>query len=227
MEVSSIMKSILIVEDDPIIQDTLKFALKDAGYAVDLAVTLVEERKLTATNSYDLVLQDLNLPDGVAFDQIRELKAREPSLPIVIITSNADEESAVRGLSLGVEDYLRKPFGRRELLLRIKKYLGERLGRVEVGDLVANRDRRIITFRGAEVPVTSHQFEILALLMEKAEEVVSRERILGSVDPEARMLDRTLNSHLSHIRSRLESAGATAIEIVPVYGRGYRLTKRK
>ncbi len=220
------MKKILLVEDDPVIQNTLRTAFVEAGFGVTCVKSVGEGRSKLKEAEYDLFLFDINLPDGTSFELSREAHAFYPGVPLVFITANGDEESAVRGLSLGASDFIRKPFGRRELLLRLRRLLGERAGQHEVGELRLNMDTRKVSFKGTELALTPREFHLLSILMQNFGEAVSRDKLLGQVDKDGNMGEQTLNSHLSRVRTKLQTAGASDLQIQPVYGLGYRLEKK-
>lgn len=220
------MKKILLVEDDPVIQSTLRTAFTEAGYGIICVKSVAEGKSKLKSEDYDLFLFDINLPDGTSFDLSREAHSLYPGVPLVFITANVDEESAVRGLSLGASDFIRKPFGRRELLLRLRRLLGERAGQHEIGELKLNLDTRKVSVRGKELALTPREFHLLSILMQNFGEAVSREKLLGQVDREGNMGEQTLNSHLSRVRTKLQTAGVADLQIQPVYGLGYRLEKK-
>lgn len=220
------MKKILIVEDDPAIGNALSSDLADDGYGVTWVGTLKAARQSARNLNFDLLLLDLNLPDGLGFEFCKEYRAESPQIPIIIITAKTDEDTAVKGLSLGATDFIRKPFGRRELTLRIKKSLGSRSGQLELGKLSLNLDQRLVLFENNPLPLTPIEFKILAALLKSGKDVTRREYLLGHVDEEGEMLDVTLRTHLSRLRKKMKDAGVTDIKIVHVYGTGYRLERK-
>lgn len=218
-------RAVLLLEDDPVIRQTLRDALTDEGYQVTVATTIAEARKRAAGASFDLALLDLNLPDGLSFDFCRDLKLEYPSLPVIFVTASVEEASAVRGLSLGATDYVRKPFGRQELLIKVKQLLKVRQGTIGNASLQIDLDRRIARAGEQEIHFSPMEFKILAALMENPGEAVNRDRLLTIVDKDGELGPDALTPHLSRIRGKLKKAGVTELRIVPVHGFGYRLTK--
>ena len=218
-------RGILLLEDDPIIGATLRDCLGESGYKVQWSKNLQQAYEAVRTGSFDLCLLDLNLPDGVSYDFCREIRAENPSLPIIFLTANVNEESAVKGLSVGATDFLRKPIGRRELLLRIKRCLANKSGKIVLGALSLDIDNRIARLGEEVIPFTQSEFRLLVLLAEKKGELVSRETLMRGIDSEGDISDAALSNHLGGIRTKLKKAGDKSLSIVSVYGEGYRLVQ--
>lgn len=220
------MKRILLVEDDPLIQRSLTLTLKAEGYATIAAPDLTSARTELKAATPNLCLLDVELPDGSGIDFCAELRVHHPSLPVLILTARLDEESAVQGLSAGANDYIRKPFGKKELVARIRRWLGEKVADAKAlrcGPMVLDFDRRTVTVEGKGIDLNRREFEILSVLAQRPGEVVSRQYMLSLIDCEAEIFERTIDSHLSKIRAKLRKAGVPALQINSVYGVGYRL----
>lgn len=214
------MKRILLLEDDPLIGETIRRDLEEEGYRVTWVRTVAEARGRRACD-FDLLLLDVTLPDGNSFDVCRRAREEAPAVPVLFITARTDEESAIRGLSLGAADYLRKPFGRRELLLRLSRFLKERSGTLEFGELVVRQDQHRVYRGEEELSLTPREYALLVALMRRGGEAVSREALVSALGDEVLIEDKTLNSYLSRLRTKLR--GGARIEAVP--GLGYRLEK--
>ena len=222
------MIQILLVEDDPGLARGLQINLELEGYQFFRASNLKEARVLNAQHSVHLVILDLGLPDGHGFDFLRELRESGSRLPVIILTAQTDEESVVEGLQLGANDYMRKPFGHRELLARIKAVLREpqrRERQVRYDDLLILIDQRNVRFAEETIELNRREFDVLLYLVEKAENIVTRDALLQLFDKDGEIFDRTIDSHVSHLRSKLKKAGVQSIKISSVYGLGYRLEK--
>jgi len=202
---------VLVVEDDEEIADVLRRSLRAEGYEVQGAVDGVEALDLAAGYMPDLVVLDLGLPrlDGV--EVCRRLRA-EGDVPILILTARAETEDRVSGLDSGADDYLVKPFERRELLARIRALLRRRPPRgaasMQVADLTLNPDTREVRRGEREVELTNREFELLEHLMRNERLVVSRERLLDEVwgyDPMA--ATNTVDVFISNLRRKLEAGG--------------------
>lgn len=222
------MSRILLVEDDPALGKGVKLNLELEGYKVHWARDLKSADEANHTEQFDLVLLDQGLPDGNGLDFCIKLRESGSRLPIVFLTAKTDEDSVVAGLRAGANDYVRKPFGNKELVARIRTALREpstRETQVRFGPLLILKEMRRAMIGNNEIPLNRREFEILMYLADHGDAVVTREQILNYLDIGGEILDRTLDSHLSHIRSKLRAANVTSIRIASVYGVGYRLEK--
>ena len=220
------MIQLLMVEDDPSLGTGIKMNLEYEGYGVTWARDLRSAQKLFAETKFDLVILDLGLPDGNGITFCRALRDQGERLPIIILTAQTDEESVVAGLMAGANDYMRKPFGNRELLARIITVLREpkvREDELRFEELVVSRSQRKVTYNQTEIDLSRREFDLLSILVEHGDSVVSRERLLDMLDRDGEILDRTMDSHFSHIRSKFRKAGVNTLQIGSVYGVGYRL----
>ncbi|HWM63009.1 MAG TPA: response regulator transcription factor [Solirubrobacterales bacterium] len=202
---------VLVVEDDEEIAEVLRRSLRTEGYDVRTAADGVEALDTAAGFTPDLVVLDLGLPrlDGV--EVCRRLRA-EGDVPILMLTARAETEDRVEGLDSGADDYLVKPFERRELLARIRALLRRHPPRgaasLQVADLTLNPATREVKRGGREIELTNREFELLEHLMRNERLVVSRERLLGEVwgyDPMA--ATNTIDVFISNLRRKLEAEG--------------------
>ncbi|HEX8959491.1 MAG TPA: response regulator transcription factor [Solirubrobacterales bacterium] len=202
---------VLVVEDDEDIADVLRRSLRNEGYEVRTSADGVEALDVAAGFVPDLVVLDLGLPrlDGV--EVCRRLRA-DSDVPILMLTARAETEDRVGGLDSGADDYLVKPFERRELLARIRALLRRRPPRgsasLSVGDLSLNPDTREVRRNSREVELTNREFELLEYLMRNERLVISRERLLDEVwgyDPMA--ATNTIDVFISNLRRKLEAGG--------------------
>ncbi len=122
------MTEILAIEDDWTVRTVLEHTLRSAGYDIDLVPGISDARELLAEGHYDLVLLDLNLPDGSGLDLLRDIR-KDLGVPVLVLSGLRQEEVVVRGLELGADDYVTKPFSPPELLARVGRCLGQRTGR--------------------------------------------------------------------------------------------------
>lgn len=224
------MKRLLLVEDDPLIARTLKLGLHYRDFEVTTSETLADGRREFARAPFDIVILDVNLPDGDGYSLCRELRAQHADLPIIMLTARVDETSAVKGIDSGADDYVRKPFGLEELTARLNRLVNRR-GRAEENaafqSIRISPRQRQAWVKETEVSLGRREFDILLLLVRRQGEVVTREEILNAVDADAEVYDRTIDSHLSHLRRKLRDAGLNDTQITPVYGVGYRLEAKK
>ncbi len=222
------MSEILLVEDDPVLGRGLSVNLELEGYRVHWATSLRQARELNQKQSLDLVLLDLSLPDGSGLILLKELREKGSRIPVLILTARTDEDSAVEGLQLGANDYIRKPFGDRELLQRIRTALREPVARsaqLRYADLLMLIDERKVFNGKTELELSPREFNILLVLMQNADKVLNRETLVQAVDPNADIYDRSIDSNISHLRARLRQAAVRSVQIRSVYGVGYRLEK--
>lgn len=202
---------VLVVEDDEAIADVLRRSLRAEGHEVRSAGDGVEALKEAEQFAPDLVVLDLGLPrlDGV--EVCRRLR-EAGDVPILILTARTETDDRVSGLDSGADDYLVKPFERRELLARIRALLRRRPPRgsasLVVGDLALNPDSREVRRGDREIELTKREFELLEYLAENKRLVVSRERLLEEVwgyDPTDDT--NTIDVFISNLRRKLEAAG--------------------
>ena len=200
---------VLVVEDDADIADVLRRSLRNEGYEVRTSADGVEALDVAAGFFPDLVVLDLGLPrlDGV--EVCRRLR-EDGDVPILMLTARAETEDRVTGLDSGADDYLVKPFERKELLARIRALLRRRPPRgtasLEVSDLKLNPDTREVRRGEREIELTNREFELLEFLMHNERLVVSRERLLDEVwgyDPMA--ATNTIDVFISNLRRKLEA----------------------
>lgn len=220
------MIEILLVEDDPILGRGLMLNLEHEGYKLHWAPSLKSARIANQKEKFSLIILDVGLPDGSGFELLREIRQKKSRIPILILTAKTDTDSIVEGLQLGANDYVKKPFNDRELLARIKTALREpqlRTEQVRYSDLLVLVDQRQVLFGEKLIELSPREFDLLLYFLQHAESVVTREMLLDTFDKNGDLLDRSIDSNISHLRSRLRKAGVTSIQISSVYGVGYRL----
>ncbi|MCW7539190.1 response regulator transcription factor [Aquabacterium sp. A7-Y] len=218
--------SVLLVEDDPMIAKTLVMSLRYDGFAVTVASTLQEGLQQLAAHTFELLLLDLGLPDGCGLDLCREVRRRDPDLPILVLTARTAEADAVASIEGGADDYVRKPYGQQELAARMRRLIGRRPSRTRqracFGDIEMDLPRHALFVQERALHLGKREYLILQLLVRAGGDVVTREQILDALECDRAIYDRTIDSHLSHLRRKLRDAG-TAVRIAAVYGVGYRL----
>lgn len=230
------MHTILVVEDEPVLLETLEYNLKREGYRV---LTVASGRSAVETfrrERPDLVILDVMLPDIDGFEVCRILR-RESTVPILMLTARSDEVDKVVGLEVGADDYVTKPFSMRELLARVKALLrrermlreelaAERAGgreRLVFGDLVIDDASRTVYLRGEPVPLKPKEYDLLLFLARHRGMVLSRELILERVwGWDFVGGSRTVDVHIRWLREKLEEDPANPTRIVTVRGVGYR-----
>ena len=221
------MSKILLVEDDPQISKSLKINLSLNGFHVSLASSVHEALNQLSENSFHLILMDIGLPDGNGLDLCKTVRETDQDTPILFLSARTDEATVVRGITLGADDYIRKPFGTEELKTRMNKIL-RRLPSsrfISFGDLKIEMDKRMVTIKDKVLSLGRKELEILMVLAKRAGDVVTREAILNSVQ-ENEIFDRTIDSHMSHLRKKIRDVAGDALQINSIYGVGYRLEWR-
>jgi len=223
--------TILLVDDEDSIQTLLTYPLERDGYAVVQARDGEEALRRFGEQQVDLVVLDIMLPKVDGLEVCRRLRA-ESTVPIIMLTARDDELDKVLGLELGADDYITKPFSIREFRSRIRALLrrastphlpGRRDEVIDRTDVRIDLPRRIAEVRGAAVPLTFVEFELLTLLASDPGVVFSRrqllERIRGSADYRE---PRTIDVHVRHLREKIERDPHQPELILTVRGAGYR-----
>jgi two-component system, OmpR family, catabolic regulation response regulator CreB len=226
----SVELTILVVEDEASIAETIVYALKTEGLDPQWKTTGREALKLLAETSVALVVLDLGLPDMSGFDVCREIR-RTNNVPIIFLTARAGEIDRVVGLELGADDYIAKPFSPRELTARIRAIL-RRVPVTAPAPAGATRDsswehdaeRCRITYRGKPLDLTRNEYRLLAALVAAPGRVFNRDQLMAAAwdDPGAAM-DRTVDAHVKSLRAKLRDVDPEADPIVTHRGLGYSL----
>ncbi|GAA0801377.1 response regulator [Spirilliplanes yamanashiensis] len=218
---------LLVVEDEEDLAGALRVGLVRAGYAVDVAPGAAEAEELLTVNAYDLMLLDVNLPDGDGFTLCRALRDGAIDAPgdvrVLMLTARGGLTDRVRGLDEGADDYLVKPFALEELLARIRALLRRDTGGgsavLTVGDLSLDAARHEASLAGRPLPLTRKEFGVLEYLMTRPGHVVPAEELLEHVwDANADPFTQTVRVTVGTLRRKLGGA-----RIETVVGRGYRL----
>lgn len=230
---------ILVVEDEPTLQETLAYNLEKQGYRVETAgdgrTALETARRLKP----DLIVLDIMLPTLDGIEVCKALRRESFTSPILMLTARDEEIDRVVGLEIGADDYLTKPFSMRELLARIKAQLRrtqvvrEELDKLKTtapaqdtlifGNLSINRTRREVTLDGTVIPLKPQEYELLLFFAEHRGQMLSREFILERVWGWDYIGDsRTVDVHVRWLRQKIEADPANPTRIVTVRGGGYR-----
>jgi len=223
------MSTILLVEDDPILGRGLAINLEAEGYKVNWVSGLLAAFEANQKSKLDLIIIDLGLPDGSGLDLIKDIRDKGSRIPVIILTAKTDEDTVVEGLQCGANDYVRKPFGNKELLARIKTVLREpqrREHQARYSDLLVLIDKRRIMYGEDELELDPREFDILNYFIQHAESVITREALIAAINRDGEIFDRTIDSHVSHVRRRLRESGVKTVQISSVYGVGYRMEKK-
>jgi DNA-binding response OmpR family regulator len=219
---------ILIVDDDRELRDLIGYVLRSAGYPVVEAVDGPEALRQHEAEAPDLVILDVNMPGIVGFEVCRRIRARSDT-PVMMLTVRGEEADQVRGLDLGADDYLAKPFSPRTLLARVRALLrrggSERPAPLGAGALVLDPDLQTVSIGGATpVRLTNLEFRLLQLMVAAPNRTVPPERLLRHVWGDRATGDRQLLKQLVHrVRVKVESDPSDPRYLKTVSGVGYRL----
>ncbi|MCM2348999.1 MAG: response regulator transcription factor [Bacteriovoracaceae bacterium] len=220
------MPKILIIEDDMQITKILKLNLRLSGFESENATTISEAWNKINTEHFDLLLMDIGLPDGSGLDLCQKVRESGNEVPIVFLSARTDEATVVKGIKNGADDYLRKPFGLEELKARLNKFvkrIAPNMQTINFGELSIDPSKRIVTLMGEMISLGRKELDILILLARKSGDIVTRENILNSLYDNADLYDRTVDSHMSHLRKKIRDIAGQSLQISSVYGLGYRL----
>ncbi len=226
------MTTVLLVDDEPAITESLAYALERQGFAAKTARTLAEADAALEEGGVDLVILDLMLPDGNGMDWLRLLRQRDER-PVIILSSHDDAVDHIVGLELGADDYVNKPFSPREVVARVRAVLrrsGAEAGphaSVEEERLRVDEGRRQAWAAGTPINLSRIEFDLLATLVRSPGRVFERDTLLDRVwGPDVNVTERTVDVHVKTLRKKLTGAGLPAETIETVRGVGYRLAER-
>jgi DNA-binding response OmpR family regulator len=213
---------ILIAEDEAQIVSFLEKGLRAAGYATATVSDGISALVKALSGEFDLLILDIGLPGKDGFEVLRDLRARDRDLPVVILTARNKARDAVAGLDLGADDYIRKPFPFDELLARVRARLrddrGPEVTSIRAGDVVLDLLTRTVEVDGRSIELTSREFALAELFLKHPGQVFSREQILSRVwgydyDPRSNVVD----VYVGHLRRKLGKD-----RILSIRGMGYR-----
>ncbi len=221
------MERVLIVDDDPDIQRLVSYNLTQAGFEVVTAETGRKALESVQKHPPDLIILDLMLPDVDGMEVCRTLRQHENSrrIPIVMLTARGEEIDRVIGFELGADDYVRKPFSPRELVLRVKSIFrrmkDERSDMLRVGDIQLYPERRQCFVGANPVVLTAKEFDLLQELMRAHGNVLTRDVLMDKVwGYHGEATSRTLDTHVRRLREKLGNQGS---HVETVRGVGYRM----
>ncbi len=222
------MASVVVVEDDPAIRDSLRQALRDHGHALATSETGLDALELVVRTEPDVVLLDLGLPDIDGLQVLSMLRGVS-QVPIIVITARDDDPTIVSALDAGADDYVVKPFGVDHVAARIRAVLRRGVSQegepsLSVGGLEIDPRQRTVTVDGTPVDLTRKEFDLLVALAARHGDVVSKRILLAEVWQQAYGgSDRTVDVHLSWLRRKLGETAAEPRYLHTVRGVGIRL----
>lgn len=222
--------NILVVDDEQSILDIIQAYLTADGHTVYLAVDGKEAFEQFDQASIDFIILDIMLPDFSGWEICE--KIRESSdVPIILLTARSNETDVLKGLKLGADDYIKKPFSPKELVARIetvnrrvkKDIEGDSKWVFAEGDLVIYPESLEVTVKGTNVFLTHTEFELLRMMSAEPRHVFSRDQLLENIKGlEATAMDRVIDSHIKNLRAKIEDNPKKPVYIETVHGTGYR-----
>jgi DNA-binding response OmpR family regulator len=226
---------VLMIDDDSRLSGMVRDYLQAGGFQVSIAGDLAKGRAMLQREGYDALVLDLMLPDGDGLDLTRELRAdaRLRSMPLLMLTARGEPMDRIVGLELGADDYLPKPFEPRELLARLRALLRRALPAAEdqtlrFGRLEIDPGARQVRIDGDIRELTSYQFDILMVLAQSPGRVLSRDQIMDALKGHPmEAFDRSIDVHVSRIRSVIEDEPKTPRRILTVRGAGYVFARKQ
>jgi len=230
-------KKILVVDDDPHIREVISFALEKANMSVSLANDGKQALESHLKSPCDLIVLDINMPEMDGLECCREIR-KTSEVPILFLSSRDDEIDRILGLEIGGDDYVTKPFSPRELVARINVILkrvkanihasvDSELIKLTLGKLVLDTEEHAIWWDEKAVSLTATEFAMLEQMLKQPKRVFSRDVIMdGAYQNNVYVSDRTIDSHIRHIRQKFNDVGCEAI-IETQHGVGYKLSSCK
>jgi two-component system response regulator RegX3 len=225
------MTRVLVVEDEQSLREPLVYLLKKEGFETVEAADGSQAIEHFEKGNIDLVLLDLMLP-GISGNEVCRIIRQTSQVPIIMLTAKDSEIDKVVGLEIGADDYVTKPYSTRELLARMKAVLrrhtdavpvSDTHGVIEVGSVRMDVDRHIVEVHGERVSMPLKEFELLELLLENANRVLTRGQIIDRVWGSNYFGDtKTLDVHIKRIRSKIEDDPARPVHLLTVRGLGYK-----
>ena len=228
------MKKILLIEDNNTIVMGLKYLLEKEGFLFKAARKVEESLNILEKEEFDLILLDINLPDGDGFNICKNIKNKK-DIPIIFLTARDDEKDIVKGFDIGADDYITKPFRNRELISRINNILrrfektikSEKENIIKIDEIEINTDSAKVTKNGQEIVLTSLEYKILVLLFSNPNVLISRQQILDRIwDVAGNFVnDNTLTVYIKRIREKIDDKEGKIIKTVR--GLGYIIEENK
>ncbi len=223
------MAKILVIEDDPLIRETLEYSLKGAGFSVATAENGIQGLDAVKEGNPDLILLDLLLPEMDGFEVGKRVREFDENVPIIMITALEGQRNKLKGFSVGADDYITKPFSIEELVARINANLKRTLKKankpstIEIGDLRLDLTKHTVEVNGKEIRLRLKEFQLLTVLASEPGVLFTRqdlaERVWGY---EFYASSRTIDVHIRRIRTHIEEHSKFSY-IHTVHGLGYKL----
>ena len=218
---------ILIAEDDPVLADGLSRSLRAAGYAVDIVTEGEQTDSALVAQSFDLLILDLGLPRLSGLEVLRRLRTRGAKMPVLILTAADSVDSRVRGLDLGADDYMAKPFALSELEARVRaltrRALGANQSMIRHGPLALDLAGHVASLNGQPLDLSAREMGLLGILLQRAGRVVSKEQLVDHLcEWGEEVSNNAIEVYVHRLRKKLEAGD---IRIATIRGLGYCLER--
>lgn len=217
----------MVVDDEVAIRDLIKEVLQLAGFEVSTCEDGLTALNLIRREKFDLIILDVNLPKLDGFALLQKVRESAPAQPIILISARTDKEDVTHGLRLGADDYIRKPFGIEELVLRVENRLRRERSAVELisGPIGLNESQHKVTFEGREIELSPTEFTLLQVLMENQNRVLTKEKLLDLVwGMDFATSTNVVDTYISYLRKKLHINGFEGIKTVR--GIGFKLESK-
>ncbi len=221
--------NILVVEDDPGIQDMLKYSLSAEGYSLHHAFTVKEGWEIIENKAIDLILLDWMLPDNSGIDLLHRVRKYHSMLPVIMVTAKTEEEDRILGLDVGADDYVTKPFSVRELNSRIQALLRRSMPDeqpIHIGDLFLDPVSHRVKVKETPLELSPTEFRLLHYFMSHTDRVFTRTQLLDQVwGSQVYVEERTVDVHIRRLRKQLQPFTLDSL-LQTVHGSGYRFSRQ-
>ncbi|MFA5051909.1 MAG: response regulator transcription factor [Patescibacteria group bacterium] len=217
---------ILIVEDEESIREVIKQYLQRDGFSVEEAIS-GEVALLKFNSTVNLVILDLNLPNRDGIEVAKGIRKKSP-VPIIMVTARTEENDELKGLSIGADDYIKKPFSPKVLMARVHALLKRATGHVSQSlDLAVDEEKMLVIKDGRTIPMTTTQFRIIQALVSRPGKVFTRSELLSAVENDSGMrqaMERTIDAHIKTIRKLIGDDPQNPKYIKTIIGTGYKFS---
>jgi DNA-binding response OmpR family regulator len=223
------MKTLLLVDDEPLMLDLLSLYLTPAGYKCIKMTSAVDAIDYLKFNHADLILLDIMMPEMDGWEACREIR-KHWDIPIIMLTAMSEKPDIIKGLKIGADDYISKPFDEEELVARIEAIFRRNKStgsRVSFQGLVLDSDSFVLQYNQKNIQLTPKEFSMMELFLNNGDKVFTREHLITSIwGYGVSTEDRTIDSHVRNLRDKLRKAGFPADEhLITVWGVGYKWAK--
>lgn len=218
---------VLVVEDDKVLANKLSSFLRKENFLCTEALSAAKAKRVIVKARPDIVVLDLNLPDEDGMQLLSQLRSKD-DLPVIVVSGRGTDGDKLKGLSVGADDYLTKPFNPSELVLRIKTilkrtYKNPSISKLSFGSILLDLDTRMVRKENRAVPLTAKEFDLLVFLSKNPRHVYSREEILENVwSSKSTSSAATVTEHVRRLRQKLEDDPASPRHLCAVRSSGYQ-----